>query len=86
MSDLKLISVIIFTIIGFGIFVSIYNSSESEFNYNDSTNDSVQVDSTTFDTLKDIADMETFSTFGAAFVGGLGFLVVFLILRYIRGQ
>jgi len=87
MGDFKFISFVIFFIIFFSYFVSLYTNSqyeyEQDFSYNQSLN---ETDISSLGTLKSASDIETFSTYGKMFISGIGILIGFVIIRFIRGQ
>jgi len=87
MGDFKFIAFVIFFIIFFSYFVSLYTNSQYEYGQDVSYNQSLnETDISSFETLKNASDIETFSIYGKMFISGIGILVGFVILRFIRGQ
>jgi len=87
MGDLKIVSFIVFLFIVFGAFVAIYSSSQPEYAKHDfAINESDTTDTTGFGQIDDMTKLETYSTYGASFMAGLGTLLIIVIIRFVRGQ
>ena len=89
MADLKFIGVIVFTLILFAWFTSVYNNSEEAYYQETELNGTIPngtVEISGFEALSEGLKQDTGSDIGNLIFGGMGIMAVFLVLRYARGQ
>ena len=89
MSDFKFVAFVVFLFLVFGAFTALYTTSQVEYL---ETNDIIAYNTSDvqttadYDQVADMTELETYSEYGAIFVGGLGVLMTIVVIRFIRGQ